>query len=256
MTRPIDRAAAHTSLGRERGSILARLAVRSAATSGSSARRASTFPSARSPARRTGSSPSTTRRPTTSTLVTRRGARRLVPGRAGDHRRGRDERARTATSRRTASRSSGGAASTRAFPTGRTRRPPLWVAEPLGRRARPARDRRAVGPPVRGRPRGGGDARAARASRAAALTLGGRRSSPGQPRDRTRDRARARASAGFAGRLVARSAAELEETRTLVQRARRERPSRRRRTSPTRARLHDAVTERVECRRRPASRCS
>ena len=69
-----------------------RTGSRPAATSGSTARPASTCPSARSRARRTGSSPSTTRRPTTSTLVTAEALGGLVPGRARDHRRGRDER--------------------------------------------------------------------------------------------------------------------------------------------------------------------
>ena len=101
---------------------------RPAATSASSARPASTCPSAPCHGRRTGSFPSTTPRRTTSTLVTpKRSARRSgPPSTIIDLRR--DERAGTATGRRTASRSSAGAASTRASPTGRTRRRAfLWV---------------------------------------------------------------------------------------------------------------------------------
>ena len=94
---------------------------RTAATSGSSARPASTCRSARSPGLRRTLSPSTTP-PRTISSSSARGARRLVPRRARDRRRDRARRGSTSTHRRSASRSSDDAGLYRAVAAARARR--------------------------------------------------------------------------------------------------------------------------------------
>ena len=145
---PVDRAAAYV-LGARPGSIVTRLAARAAATSASTARPDSTFPSARSRARRTASSPSTTRRPTTSILVTATALATSFRAALRDHRRRRDERLVPQPARRTASRRLGKRGLYQSVPDGTNPEAPLlWVLSLSDGRARPARDRRAVGSSV------------------------------------------------------------------------------------------------------------